>query len=317
MPFTFGHLEIPSPDCSHLLRPKERQPAKAELVSKLVSQMICSFPERRMNEDSCPSFIHHSAFRRSVETTSSEDPIIICQDITRKFATRKDGGDFTVWNAIASEQERIYDQRGSFDKWLHLASAQAITIYLLMLAVEGESVLAHHPNLPITLLFTLGSNFEQLNQIHPGFMAVKEQSTDRPTWEDWIFAESKLRTATVYFILALQFDVEFGLPCDREGDYKFEDVDLPAAKLLWEAKNELSWRTEFDLVEKARDDCIPVGIREAKLKYGDLVRHNKQHCGFEHPDIQKDELRLGDRIDRWQKEMDDFGMLVALCSTMV
>lgn len=270
-----------------------------------------------MNEDSCPPFIHHSTFRRSFKTPSFEDPIIICQDITRKFAARKARGDFSVWNSIASEQERIYDQRSSFDKWLHLSSAQAITIYLLMLAAEGESVLAHHPNVPIALLFTLGSNFGQLNQIHSGSMAAKEQRSDRPTWEDWIFAESKLRTATVYFILALHFNVDFGIPCDREGDYAFEDVDLPAAKILWEAKNELSWRKEFDLIEQARDNIIPVRTSEARLKYGDLLRLNKQHSGYEYSDIQKDESRLADRIDKWQKEMDEFGMLVALCSTMV
>ncbi|KAE8440910.1 hypothetical protein EG329_006331 [Mollisiaceae sp. DMI_Dod_QoI] len=239
-----------------------------------------------------------------------------CQDITRKFASRK-AGDLSVWNAIASEQERIYDQRGSFDKWLHLLSAQAMTMYLLMLAAEGESVLTHHPNIPITLLFTLGSNFRELNRISPGFMAAKEPSSDRPTWENWIFVESKLRTAAVYFILALQFDVDFGLPCSRKGDYEFEDVDLPAAKILWEAKNEQSWRKEYDQIEQARDDFIPVRTSEARLKYGDLVKFNKQKCGCEYPDMRKDESGLEDGIGKWQKEMDEFGMLVALCSTIV
>lgn len=179
-----------------------------------------------------------------------------------------------------------------------------------MLAAEGESVLTHHPSLPITLLFTLGTHFEQLNQIHPGFVAAKEQSGSRPTWEDWIFAESKLRTATVYFILALHFDVDFDLPCDREGDYRFEDAELPAAKTLWEAKDELSWREEFDLT-------VPNRTSKARLKYHDLVRPNKSDCGHEDPDTQKVESGVGYRIEKWHKKMDEFGMLVALCSTMV
>lgn len=270
-----------------------------------------------MNKDSCPPFIHHSAFQRSAKLIIPEDPIIVCQDITRGFAERKSHSDLCVWNAIASEQERIYDQRGSFSRWLHLSSAQAITIYLLMLVAEGPSVLSHHPNLLITLLFTLGSLFEQLNQINPGFMAGKEESQDRPTWEDWIFAESKLRTATVYFILALHFDLDFGLPCDRESDYEFEEVDLPAGKNLWEAKTELSWRKEFDLMEQARNNLVPVRMSEERLKYADLVKLNKQHCSHELPDIQNDKTRLAERIAKWQKEMDEFGMLVALCSTML
>ncbi|KAE9379500.1 hypothetical protein N431DRAFT_158922 [Stipitochalara longipes BDJ] len=315
MPSTLGPLEMPCNFSSRLLKPKKRQLAKTDLISKLISQLICSFPEREMNENSCPPFIHHSTFGRSTKVMSSDDPIIICRDIIS--AARKTRGDVSIWSAIASEQERIYDQRGSFDKWLHLSSAQAMTMYILMLAAEGESVLSHHPNLPITLLFTLGSNFEQLNQIHPGFLAAKEQSRDRPTWEDWIFAESKLRTAAVYFILELHFDVEFGLPCDRESDYKLEDVDLPAAKILWDAKNEPSWREEFELREKARDTFIPECRNEVRLKYGDLVRHNKQQCGNMYPDIQKDDYKLGERIDIWQKGMDEFGTLVALCGTMV
>jgi hypothetical protein len=256
-----------------------------------------------MSEDSCPPSIHHSLFRRSARTKTpiSEDPIIICQKITRKFTAREAYGDPSIWNAIAFEQERLYDQRGSLDKWLHLSSAQALTVYLLMLAGQRESVLANHPNLAITLLFTLGANFEKLNQIHPGFVTATEQSRDRPTWEDWIFAESKLRTATAYFILALQFEVQFGLPCDRESDYELEDVNLPASKTLWEAKNELSWRTEFELREKTRDETNFVRTSEAGLNYGDLVRYNKQLCGYEHPDIQIDDSRLANRVDRWQK----------------
>lgn len=299
------HLEIPCSFPSRLLQPKERRPAKTMLVNKLASQITCSFAERKMNEATCPPFIHPSAFLRSTAAIPSNNPLVVCQDIKRKFATREAHSDFAVWDAIASEQERIYDQRGSFDKWLHLSSAQSLTIYLVMLTGEGESVLSHHPTLPITLLFTLGAIFAQLHQIHPGWVAPKEQSGVRPTWEDWIFAESKLRTGMVYFILALLFNLEFGLPCDREGDYIFEDLELPAAKTLWEAKDELSWSKELSLPN------------EARLKYGDLVRFNHRDYGYEYSDTQKEECNLAGRIEKWHKEMDEFGMLVALCSTMV
>jgi hypothetical protein len=317
MPAKVAHIEMPRPFPSRLLQPKEQPPAKMVLVSKLVSQVICSFPERKMNGTSCPPFIHQSKFPRWINVIPSDDPMVICQDISRKFAAREARVDFSVWDAIASEQERIYDQRASFDKWLHLSSAQALTIYLLMLTAEGESVLTHHPSLPITLLFTLRANFDQLNRIHPGFVAAKEQSGGRPAWEDWIFAESKLRTATIYFILTLHFNLEFGLPCDREVDSDFEDVELPAAKRLWEAKNELSWSEEFDLTVPRRDNFVNVRTSKARLKYRDLVRLNKRNRSYEYADVQKDESALADRIEKWHKEMDEFGMLVALCGTMV
>ena len=81
---------------------------------------------------------------------SSENPIIVCQNITR--SVRNARGDVSVWDAIASEQERIYDKRGSSDRWFLLSSAQAITIYLLVLATEGESAMTHHPHLLICYL---------------------------------------------------------------------------------------------------------------------------------------------------------------------
>jgi hypothetical protein len=183
MPAIWGQLQAPCHFPSRLLQPKERQSAKTVLVNKLISQVICSFPER-MNGLSAPPFIHQSTFLRSMNAIPTDDPIFICQNISRKLVLREACGDFSVWDVIASEQERIYDKRASFSKWSLLSSAQAITVYLLMLAPEHESVLTHHPSLPITLLFTLGALFEQLHQIHPGYVAAKEQRGSQPSWED-------------------------------------------------------------------------------------------------------------------------------------
>lgn len=299
-----------------LLQPKAGIRARAGLVNKLVSQVLRSFPERNMNEGSCPPFIHPSIFHRRMNSIHSDDPIVICKEISQKFMASKAVDDFSIWDAIASEQARIYDQRASFDKWLHLSSAQAMTMYLLMLTTECEKVLTHHPTLPITMLYTLGAIFQHLNEIHPGYVAEQERIGSRPTWEDWIFAESKLRTGTVYFMVALLFDVDFGIPCDRETDSTFEDIELPAAKQLWEAKTEISWNEELDLAASRGDGSAAVCANESRLKYGDLVRLNKQDGGYESPLAIENKSRLAERIEKWHKGMDEFGMLVALCGTM-
>ncbi|KAL5314259.1 hypothetical protein ACEPPN_018684 [Leptodophora sp. 'Broadleaf-Isolate-01'] len=251
---------------------------------------------------------------------SSYKPISICQAITRNFASPKGHKDSSFWNSIAAEQEIIYTQRSSFDKWTSLSSAQALTIYLLMLPSSGETVLSRYPNIPITLLYTLGSIFGDLNKIQPEFSATgkdEDGRTDQPTWEDWIFAKSKLRTAATYFIIALCFDVQFGIPCDRPDDYKFEDVDLPASKLLWEATDEAAWQKEMDLTEEIGGEEIITGDSKEKLKYGDLVRYNKQLCDQEKTGILEADSRLASRIEMWQRGADEFGILVALCGTML
>ncbi|KAH8799860.1 hypothetical protein F5884DRAFT_811390 [Xylogone sp. PMI_703] len=293
----------------HLLQLRKRQSAQAGHISKLIYQILCSYPERMIKDASYPPFIHHSTFARSRDLTYADDPILICQDIIRRYVWNDTPFpvDMSIWDAVTAEQERIYSHRSSQDKWLHLFSAQALTIYLLLVTAERETVLNRHPNLPITLLFSLRTNFDFLHQVHPGYVSSERRST-RPQWEDWIFAESKLRTALVYFILADHFDVDFGLPCDRDFDSYFEVMELPEAKTLWEAKDEASWQKEYCLIlSHLNNDTPPFDVR---LKYGELVKYRTGNDG-----IDVGETRLTERIERWHKEIDEFGMLVAFCST--
>jgi len=102
MPAIWGQLQTPCPFPSRLLQPKERQSAETVLINKLISQVICSFPER-MNRASSPPFIHQSTFLQSMNTIPTNDPIVICQDIIRKFTAHETHGDFPIWDAIASE----------------------------------------------------------------------------------------------------------------------------------------------------------------------------------------------------------------------
>lgn len=308
-------LELHPPPSSQLLRPSRQKVARAELISNLVTQLICSYAEKRVDGISCPPFVHHSTVQRSAKGSPLNNPIAICQEIALKYAPNPSQTDPSLWSSIATEQERIYTNRSTFDKWTTMDSAQALTIYLIMTASAGEPVLTQYPNNPITLLYTLGALFGELNIIQPGFSASTENG--RPSWQDWIFAESKLRTAAMYFMFAMCFDVQFGIPCDRPEDYAFDDVDLPARKALWEASDEVTWEREMDLVGEKRDKDgdNDGGIEEVRLKYGDLVGHNKRLCEGEGQDGLYE--GLGRRIEKWQRRADEFGILVSLCGTMI
>ncbi|KAH7304822.1 hypothetical protein BKA65DRAFT_544071 [Rhexocercosporidium sp. MPI-PUGE-AT-0058] len=313
-------LELYPPCSSQLLRPRKKNHAKTELVGKLISQMLCSFAESRLDEISFPPFIHGSTFQYPVRSVSSHEPISICQIIVRNFKSQKLRTKPSVWNSIVAEQERIYTQRSSFDKWTSLSSAQALTIYLLIMASAGEGALSQYPNIPITLLFTLGSIFGDLNKVQCGSYATtkaEDGRSNRPTWDDWVFGESKLRTAATYFIFALCFDVQFGIPCDRPDDYKLEDLDLPASKLLWEARDEVAWQEELDLGEEDGDEEVSVSAGEERLTYGDLTSYNKHLHRQAEAGIPEANPRLARRIEEWQRGADEFGVLVALCGTMV
>ena len=297
-----------------LLRRKADHSSNTGLIQSLVLQMLCAFPDKRMTEDSHPSFIHYSVFSHLTNMLNFEDPLVICRSIARRYASRKDAEYSSIWDDIVTEQARIYDNRVTFDKWLTLSGAQAITVYLLMLAAEGETVLKSYPNLPVALLFTLGTLFGELNKMIDGFEATKDMFGNGPVWEDWIFAESKLRTAMTYFMMAQQFELYFGLPCNRADDYTFEEINLPASKALWEAKDFNSWHEEYRLSE-ANDQEVRLksGILW-QLKYTDLIESNHQQS--QRGSSQGLKAVVEERIKEWQKRVDDFGILVALCSTL-
>lgn len=309
-------LKMPTRVPTNILRRKVTGRSEFLPLKSLISRVLCSFPERMMDKHICPPFIHPSIFVTSKIPPCAVDPIGVCRDLCQKFPSDQIATDISFWDIVAQEQEKIYDLRYSPSKWVHLASAQAITIYLLLLVSNRDYVLPHHPNLPITLLFTLRTSFEHLHRILPGYTTPTTQTACRPTWEDWIFAESKLRTATVYFILASCYDVDFGLPCDREIDHEFGELELPATKPLWEAKHEDSWNAALTLAIPAQGLSSTARTTETKLRYSNLVESNKGHTGSENSGAMELDSSLECQVEMWHKEMDELGMLVALCSMM-
>ncbi|KAJ9602144.1 hypothetical protein H2200_013264 [Cladophialophora chaetospira] len=188
-------------------------------------------------------------------------------------------------------------------------SAQAVMTYILMLAAAGESAMSQNKDLPTVLLFTMRVHYDWLNQYDQLPTAAENHIVDvSPIYDDWLFAESKSRTAMLYFVFGLFFNLEFGLPCDRNFDYLHAQVHLPAAKTLWEAIDESAWREEYGIVDEAEGEI---------LKYGDLKWFNKQDSSLAEKGLEPNERQsLAQRIRRWQEDMDEFGMLVSLSSTM-
>lgn len=167
----------------------------------------------------------------------------------------------------------------------------------------------------MALLFTLGTLFGELNSVLDGFTAAADAIGEPPALDDWIFAESKLRTAMVYFMIASHYELYFDLPCNRDGDYTFEEIDLPASKSLWEASTSQAWHLEYSPYEERLNNGGRKARETARPKYGDLLALNKRQLQ-EHPAYGSDRA-MEERIQEWQKHFDDFGILVALCSTLV
>lgn len=300
-----------------IIRPKTRPIHKMTLTDHLVSQTIRTYPKRIERRHTLPPFIHKFYVHPSIREMEMSDPFIACQEIARTFYAKDNQIEPSIWHAIISEQERIYMHRASFDKWQLLASAQALTIYLLIRITDVVGTPSHDASIDTALLFTLKEVYTLLHQAEQDSISTAEQKIrTKQTWEDWIFVESKLRTAAIYFIVTIHFDIEFGLPCNSEHDYELEDVQLPAARTLWEAGDEETWRGELKVLKRKRDAKDTIEVGEHRLTLHDLVRENRRDAEESHEESKKEEV-LRDRLDEWFEEFDELGMILAISSTAI
>lgn len=113
-------------------------------------------------------------------------------------------------------------------------------------------------------------------------------------WQDWIFRESCLRVAYVYFILSLVLSADFGIRCgDDPADWNIEDLPLPAPKTAWDAEDKQAWATEV----YAGLDGGPVP------KFGALLARGEGSA-----------WSAGCRF--WQEGMDEIGLVVTMASQL-
>ncbi|KXX78210.1 hypothetical protein MMYC01_205067 [Madurella mycetomatis] len=78
-------------------------------------------------------------------------------------------------------------------------------------------------------------------QVHPGPFNPPHIRATRPTWEEWIFDETRRRLAIVCFLMALVVGCE---ACDViMNPYA---IHLPGSKALWEARTADEWERVYD-----------------------------------------------------------------------
>jgi hypothetical protein len=87
----------------------------------------------------------------------------------------------------------------------------------------------------------LGKLFRRM---HGGRFCELDNFIIRPTWEEWIQAESRRRTACVFFLICRCISISTGIEgCDAL--YEFTDLPLSCPKTLWEARTRDEWEVEY------------------------------------------------------------------------
>ncbi|KAH7305186.1 hypothetical protein B0I35DRAFT_444137 [Stachybotrys elegans] len=278
---------------THLLCAKPWANEHQARASDAVINYLCGQAIHGITDLSGVLFVH-SSWKNGLEVTGTgAHPLLSFQQILGYYGDK----DFMhidqtpLWDAVHMEQETIYTQCEDWEPFRLLGAAQAITLYLLLRVRTG----ANHPVFPdgdIALLFTLSKVFKSLQDGHmrgPTLGTILPQNDE---WEQWIFRESVMRTAMIYFLLDLTVNVDFGLTYDRPTDWHLHDMPLPCTKDLWLAEDMLAWK----------EKCPREGyIWSHSLTFGHM---------YSHSDIHKR------RLQTWQESSDELGLVVTLASQL-
>lgn len=134
------------------------------------------------------------------------------------------------------------------------------------------------------------------------------------SWEDWIFQQSCLRVATVYFVLTLVVNMDIGFSCGDPTDWCIENMPLPVTKRLWEAGREDVWNAALRASAGNEGmDAANASVADpqnAPVLFRDMVSRN------DHYDIEQRSFIDDSDSCVWEEGLDEMGMIVALAGLL-
>jgi hypothetical protein len=220
-----------------------------------------------------------------------------------------------LWQSIQQEQQRFLDEASTWrsestktcyadpsskmtkmSKEDLLAAVQAQLVYIIMRVAVDDAQKSAECNLQMLVAFQiLCARFMKLCE-EP--FCLPEKWSLGSTWNNWVFAESRRRTACVWFLVSRVVCVKTGITCDAiEG---FRALPLACAKTLWEASTRDAWVSEYDVYGATTPG---VGLDS----FGSLIELNKR----------RNEPAHARRLDVWNAQVDQLGSLLNAAVSMV
>ncbi|EHK18907.1 uncharacterized protein TRIVIDRAFT_44263 [Trichoderma virens Gv29-8] len=276
-------------------------------ISNFILRFLCGQASKVAHDSSLVGFVHPSSEHElevNLEGAAMKpSPLKTCQNLLRAYGSYKsDTLSWSVdkeplWEMIHQHQEWIYSKARepascsiellipTFNPWELLSAAQCLAIYVLLRVKLGKNNRSF-PNGDIALLYTLGALFRRLQ--FERLLDITHHPSD--DWRQWVFCESFIRIATIYFTLNVIVSMEFGLPCNSPQDWNIDDMPLPASKASWGAQNTTDW-TKFTKV-------LPP---YKQLKWRDLLSPAASNdCP----------------VEEWKESSDELGMVVTMAMTV-
>lgn len=257
----------------------------AQHSADLIIEALYAIPDQMLRRDTFPPFIHphwpHSAL---------PEPLTVCMHLASVYSSRVPGIREFLWRTVLSEQRRAVQQLDMLRDQDILAQVQAGIVYLTMRLVDGVMHDIEWTREMLTIQNTLCTRFLEQNDF---LFCHSEESSPSPTWEDWIYAESRRRTSLIWFLITRTIVIMPKVDCHTT--ISPETLPLPAPQMQWEARTRERWLEELG------------AERPAMTTFGSLVSV-KQHTHD-----QESKRILG----TWNAKMDRLGSLLNIAVALI
>ncbi|KIV78005.1 hypothetical protein PV11_09773 [Exophiala sideris] len=267
----------------------------AHYNANLVIQALRSFPAMMLRRETFPWYIHQQSQMLSVSSPAAlPEALSNCMSIAQMFALRTPETKPFLWQTIRAQYRRWRDEMYQMSQYELLAAAQACMIYLIMCIIDPSP--GSEENSP-GLLLTIHDMYLLFKTTSCGTVADGALRGISASWKEWIFDESRLRLAHLWFLIGCVVCIKTGNIYDRSQSYR--SLQLPSPKCVWEANTEAAWGMERD----ATRTCQMSGL----ATLGNLIDAQKS----------ADESLNAKKLDEWNAGADKLGSLLNLVGAVV
>ncbi|GAW17288.1 hypothetical protein ANO14919_067430 [Xylariales sp. No.14919] len=262
---------------------------------------IRALPHMMSRRETFPLFIHG----RQPEISSA---YAHCMRVCRLYVARNTSPDGRArfYSAINEEAARFEHELPAATKGELLGSLAVQGIYTMLVALENQPPHADFvPELmarerDIDLMTSIARQTFEQDAYAP--FDIDTIGNPNETWEEFIYAESRRRTAVFWFIASRVVHLRYGNQCPPVLGYR--GLSLPAPKALWGARTREEWEAVRTEIREQRQEPL---YNPTLRTVGDLIDSRERASN---PDCER-------HISNWLASCDTLGTMIEVASTMV
>ncbi|KAM5383582.1 hypothetical protein ACJZ2D_002031 [Fusarium nematophilum] len=255
-------------------------------AANLILQTLYAFPQMMLRRQTFPPFIHPHWHMPCLPETLAN-----CMSIAQLFAARTPETRAFLWKTISAEEDRFRRELLDFSEREVQMAVQSMIIYMIMAVIDQDSQTRERGARLLDTVEILSARFLRF----VGTYSRTEQEDPSPTWQDWIFAESRRRGACLWVIISCVLSIDDDIPC--AGCSTLQDLPLPSNKMLWEARSSEEWQ-----VERAFD-----GVSSPMTTLGELVLAKRDATDPLH----------AQRLQTWEVGSDKMAVMLNIATEFV